>query len=254
MQASKRYTVLPPQWHLPVGQCIPIVSKQFARRVPAWLRLLRKRCSTCVECANKHIDQPIQQNPDPEMYRMIQSNIRGGICHASVRCARANNKLMGSLYDPMKPIIYIMEIDANNLYCWAMSQEMPDGYFEWFSKGECRKMELLLKYANGRIANIDLGAFNHRMTDEKKKSFIFEVKLKYPPELHKRGDNYPIGPEVMTIEPKITGEKQHNLRAQYFGATYPFSLKLICLFLPKKYYVVLEQLLRFYLNHGMRLV
>ena len=58
----------------------------------------------------------------------------------------------------------------------------------------------------------------------------------------------------MTIEPEITGEKQHNLRAQYFGAACPYSRKLICSFLPKKHYVVLGQLLRFYLDRGMRLV
>ena len=58
----------------------------------------------------------------------------------------------------------------------------------------------------------------------------------------------------MTIEPEITGEKQHNLRAQYFGAVCPYSRKLICSFLPKMHYVVLGQLLRFYLDRGMRLV
>ena len=58
----------------------------------------------------------------------------------------------------------------------------------------------------------------------------------------------------MTIEPEITGEKQHNLRAKYFGAACPYSRKLICSFLPKKHYVVLGQLLSFYLNRGMRLV
>ena len=31
---------------------------------------------------------------------------------------------MGSLYDPRQPTSYIMEIDANNLYGWAMSQEI----------------------------------------------------------------------------------------------------------------------------------
>ena len=58
----------------------------------------------------------------------------------------------------------------------------------------------------------------------------------------------------MTIEPEITGEKQHNLRAQYFGVACPHSRKLICSFLPKKHYVVLGQLHRFYLDRGMRLV
>ena len=58
----------------------------------------------------------------------------------------------------------------------------------------------------------------------------------------------------MTIEPEITCEKQQNLRAQYFGAACPYSRKLICLFLTKKHYVVLGQLLFFYLDRGMRLV
>ena len=92
----------------------------------------------------KHINRPIQLITDPEMYRMIQPNIRGGICHASVRYSRANNKLMGSLYDPTQPASYIMEVDANNLYNLAMSQEMPDGDFEWVSQDECREMELLM--------------------------------------------------------------------------------------------------------------
>ena len=161
----------------------------------------------------KHIDRPIQLITDPEMYRMIQPNIRGSNCHASVRYARANNKLMGSLYDPTQPTSYIMEVDANNLYGWAMSQEMPDGDFEWVRQDECREMELLMNYADGRIAIFDLGIFNHRVTDREKKSVIFEVDLEYPSELYDRDDDYPLAPEVMTIEPDITGVKQHNLRA-----------------------------------------
>ena len=137
----------------------------------------------------KHIDRPIPLITDPSMYRIIQPNIQGGICHVSVRYARANNKLMGSLYDTTQPTSYIMEVDANNLNGWAMSHEMPDGDFEWVSQDECREMELLMNYADGRIAIFDLGVFNHRVTDDEKKSFIFEVDLEYPPELHDRDDN-----------------------------------------------------------------
>ena len=61
-------------------------------------------------------------------------------------------------------------------------------------------------------------------------------------------------PKVLTIEPEIIGEKQHNLRAQYFGAACPYSRKLICFLFPKKHSVVLGQLLRFYRNRAMRLV
>ena len=140
---------------------------------------------------------------------MIQPNNRGGICNASVRYARANNKLMCSLYDPTQPTSYIMEVNANNLYGCVI--EMPDGDFEWVSQDECREMELLKNNADGRIAILDLGVFNHRVTDEEKKKFNFEVDLEYPSELHDRNDNYLLAPEVMTIEPEITGVKQHNL-------------------------------------------
>ena len=45
---------------------------------------------------------------DPIMYRMIQPNIRGGICHLSVSSAQANNKYMGTLYDSTQPLSYIV--------------------------------------------------------------------------------------------------------------------------------------------------
>ena len=75
-------------------------------------------------------------------------------------------------------------------------------------------MGLLLNYKVGRMAIFDTGLFDHRENEEDKKSFIFEVDLEYPPELHERDDDYPLALEVMTTEPEITGEKQHNLRAQ----------------------------------------
>lgn len=34
---------------------------------------------------------------NPEIYRMIQQNVRGGICNCSVGYARAKNKYMGTL-------------------------------------------------------------------------------------------------------------------------------------------------------------
>ena len=80
------------------------------------------------------------------------------------------------------------------------------------------------------------------------------MDLKYLSELHERGDDYPLAPEVMTIEPEITCERQHNLRAQYFGAACPYSRKLICSFLPKQHYMVLGQLLRLFLDREMRLI
>ena len=135
---------------------------------------------------------------------------------------------MGSLYDPRQPTSYIMKVNANNLYGWAMSQEMPDNDFEWLTHDECSDMKMVLNYADGRMAIFDTKLFDHRENEKDNKSFILEVDLEYPPELHERDDDYPVAPEVMTIEPEITGAKQHNLRAQYFGVVCPYSRKLIC--------------------------
>ena len=106
---------------------------------------------------------------------MIKPNIRGGICHASVRYARANNKLMGSLFDPTKPTSYIMEVEANNLHRWAMSQEMPDGDFKWVSDDKCRNIEQLLNYADGSISIFDTGLFDHKKNEKDKKSYILRL-------------------------------------------------------------------------------
>ena len=94
-----------------------------------------------------------------------------------------------------------------------MSQEIPDCDFEWLSKSECRDMELLLNYAHCRMVLFDTGLFDHLENEKDIKNFIFGVDLEYPPELHEHDDDYPLAPEVMTIELEITSEKQHNLRA-----------------------------------------
>ena len=134
-----------------------------------------------------------------------------------------------------------------------MSQEMPDGKFEWGSVDECRNMEQLLNTADGRITILDLNLFDNQVLNQKN-NFILKVDLEYPSELHERDDDYPLAPEVMTIEPEITGEKQQNMRAQYVSAACPFNRKLISSFLPTKHYVVVRQLFRFDLDRGMRLV
>ena len=59
---------------------------------------------------------------------MVEKGIRGGICHAMHRCAKANNKFMKN-YDKNKESSYIQYVDANNLYGWVMSQKCPvDGF------------------------------------------------------------------------------------------------------------------------------
>ena len=52
---------------------------------------------------------------DADMLLMIEKEIRGGICHAIHKYAKANNKCMKN-YDQNKESTYTQYLDANNLY------------------------------------------------------------------------------------------------------------------------------------------
>ena len=67
---------------------------------------------------------------DIDMYLFIEKGMRVGIIYIAKRHSKTNNKYMKS-YDVNKPSKFIMYLDANNLYGWAMSQYLPHGGFKW---------------------------------------------------------------------------------------------------------------------------
>ena len=89
--------------------------------------------------------------------------MRGGISMVSNRYAKANNPLVPG-YDPSKPKKYIMYLDENNLYGWAMCNAFPIRGFKW--KRVMPTEEEILS-----------------MKENAKMGCILEVDLEYPPEL-----------------------------------------------------------------------
>ena len=63
------------------------------------------------------------------MLWMIEKGIRGGICHAIHRYARANDKYMKS-YNKNIESSYLEYLDANNLYGWGMSPKLAVNGFK----------------------------------------------------------------------------------------------------------------------------
>ena len=67
------------------------------------------------------------------MLLMVEKGIRGEICHAIHRYAKANNKYMKN-YDKNMESLYLMYLDTNNLYEWVMSQRSLSEFDECFIK------------------------------------------------------------------------------------------------------------------------
>ena len=61
-----------------------------------------------------------------DMYLFTEKGLRGGISYIAKRLAKANNKYMKN-YDPKSSSKYILYLDMNNLYGWAMNGYLPYG-------------------------------------------------------------------------------------------------------------------------------
>ena len=104
---------------------------------------------------------------------MVEKGIRGGISMISNRYEKANNKYMGKSFKEKEPSIYIIYLDANNLYGWAMSKPLPTHSFEWMKVSELETWEIY--------------------------SCILEVDLEYPRSLHDLHNDYPLAPEQIEV-------------------------------------------------------
>ena len=112
-----------------------------------------------------------------DMLLMVEKGTRGGICQAIHRYAKANNKYMKN-YN--KDIIssYLMYLDANNLYGWAMSQKLPVNGFKWVKNLSQFNESFIRNYDE----NSDIGYF-------------LEVDIDYPKELFNFHKDLPLLPK-----------------------------------------------------------
>ena len=67
---------------------------------------------------------------DENMFLTYEEGIRGGICNKVHSYAEANNKYMKN-YNKNKESSFLMYVDANNLYGWAMSKKLPVDNSKW---------------------------------------------------------------------------------------------------------------------------
>ena len=146
---------------------------------------------------------------------MIEDGIRGEICHAIQRYAKANNKYMND-YNKNKESFYVQYLDANNLNVMAMSEKLPKKGFKWMVD----------------ISGIDEN-FVKSYNKNNGKGYVLKVDVDYPRELQNLHCDLPFLPEKMVV---------NNTK------------KLICNLQDKKDYVVHINVLKQTLDHGLKLI
>ena len=115
-----------------------------------------------------------------DMLLMVQKGIRDGICQAIHTYAKANNKYMKN-YNEDTISSYLMYLDADNFYGWAMSQKRPISGFKWVEKLS-RFDERFITNCN---ENSDLGYFFEVDFDYQKELFNLHKDLPFLPERKK---------------------------------------------------------------------
>ena len=86
---------------------------------------------------------------DIDMFQFIEKGMCGRVSYIANRYGKANNKYMKE-YNEKAPSKYIMYLDTNNLYGWAMSQYLPTSNFKWMSNREISEIDLGKYKADGK--------------------------------------------------------------------------------------------------------
>ena len=145
---------------------------------------------------------------------MVEKGIRRGITQAVKRYAKANNKYMNDLYNPDEKSIYLQNLNANNLYVWAMAQNLPTHGFKW-ENGEGFTSE-----------KID------ELVGKDKEGYHLEVDVKYPKKLHEIHNGLPLLVEKMKIKslkklmPNLKRKKRYLVHIKALDQALKHGLKL----------------------------
>ena len=107
---------------------------------------------------------------DPELYRLFEAGIRGGMTFINKHHVEADESTQMSY------------LDVNNLYGWALSQKLPVGEFRWL-EDHTEMNGIVERCANGDEFDGDRG-------------YVLEVDIVIPDSIQDKLDDLPIAPEL----------------------------------------------------------
>ena len=164
---------------------------------------------------------------------MIEAGTRGGLSQISNRYKKANNPFLED-YDISVSSSYLMYLDANNLYGWAMVQLLPVDDFKFLEN----------------IENFDV----MQVEESGEFGFILDVSLHYPPDLHDLHNCLPLAPEQMVISnDQLLLRKMYGLSEEDPLPACGQVQKLMATLGDKDHYILHYRNLQMYVKLGMKI-
>ena len=179
------------------------------------------------QCGFKHTKIKLDLLTDYDMLLMFENGIRGGYSGVlGDRYVKANNKYLDG-FNPNEKSNYLLYLDANNLYGWAMSQKLPTGNFKWEEPN-----------------------YNWRNPPDER-GCIIECDLKYPLNTKFKTQKFPLAPEKLKIRKEDLSDYQLNYLSVENKKIGNVS-KLILNLKDKEKYVIHYELLKYYEKLGLK--
>ena len=179
------------------------------------------------ECGLKYTKIELDPITDVNMLQMIESGIRGGYSGVlGKRYVKANNKYLKD-YNEKEKSNYLLYLDANNLYGWAMCQPLPTNDFQWEESN-----------------------YNWR-NPPNNRGCILEVDLEYTNNLKFKTVNFPLAPEKLNIKESELSDYQLDIlkvETKKVGNV----AKLILNLKNKNKYIIHHKLLKYYEELGLK--
>lgn len=166
------------------------------------------------DCMLKFTGCRLETFQDVDMLLFCERGVRGGISQCCKRFSQANNKYMKKKYNINEPSKYLLYVDVNNLYGWAMCQSLPYGGFRWVDEKDFEHIDVT------------------QIADDAEEGYILEVDLEYPEDLHDLHRDLPFAAEHCAPP----GSK---------------LAKLMTTLWPKEKYVIHYRALKQALKHGL---
>ena len=158
-----------------------------------------------------------------DVHLLLEKEMRGGASYIS------------KIYSKSDQNTEIMYWDANNLYGWAMIQDLPYCDFKFLSQKE--------------VDNFDLDS----ISENSPIGYISEVDLEYPKKLHNLHSDYPLCPEKIEISNDMLSNHCKDI-ADWNAIKVGGVKKLVPNLKDKVKYVVHHRNLPYYLTLGMNLI